>query len=200
VIRTDSPHPTPKIPDREATFAAALPWVRREADRVAAKFADSPEFDADDLFQVGALAAWALAGKWDRSVSKFYTFACLRVHGAMIDFIRGGVSVGRVRKAGRAAGRLTSAKLPEVYAPPEAECGDADDAEFGSLLRRVRPEASERERAMMVRYFAGGETMREVGQGEGLSESRVCQVIGRVVAGIRERCESRGLTRRTAFA
>lgn len=223
MIRTDDPHATakPVNPDADATFAAALPWVRREAERLAAKIPPSGEWDEDDLFQVGAVAAWKLAREWDQSIARFWSFANLRVHGAMIDLIRDAAACG----FGHAGARLKldrgepirvtslavqvpgvfgfehrSATLGDMVGACDAEITDGDDAEVAALLKRVGVESTSRERAALVRHHIGDETQKEIAGGLGMSESRVSQVISGVVDRIRERLVSQGRDRLTAFA
>lgn len=222
MTRTDTPH-TPHTlpvvnPDAEATFAAALPWVRKEAEKLAQR-RTSAEFDANDLFQVGAVAAWKLAREWDATRSLFTTFAKLRVHGAMIDHVRNAAGCG-FEQAGARLKLDRGESIRVVSFAAEAKCGECGDqmtvgdqlgacdpevadgaeAEFVAMLRRVGAGVYGRDRTVMVRYFVAGETMKAVGQEVGLSESRVSQVIDRVVERIHESLRSQGRNRFTAFA
>jgi RNA polymerase sigma factor (sigma-70 family) len=225
VIRTDAPHPSPVAAApvvRESVFAGALPWVRTIAVSLARRLPAAATVDADDLYQVGSLAAWDLTATWDPAVSRFTSYAKLRVIGVMVDLVRGEAACGftcsgvrrrlargesiRVRSLSgqcadsdgwAAAWRHT---LGDALGRTDPEFGDAPDAEFAALLRRCGGEVNAQERDAATRYFVGGATMREVGQGMGVSESRVSQLVGRVVAGVRASLESRGRTALTAFA
>lgn len=222
MIRTDAANLSPSRSDREAVFAAALPWVRYHAERIARRLPSSSGFDAEDLLQVGLLAAWDMTATWDASQALFQTYAWQRVVGVMIDAVRDAAACGfvlagsrakmrrgepirvdslsRVVHQGSGSGSGEVVTLEDMVGECDEEHGDGAAAEFAATLRRVQADVLEQEREMMIRYFVGGATMRQVAGGLGLSESRVSQVVAGVVGRIRERCEKRGLTRRTAFA
>ena len=225
MIRTDAAHPAPQPAaptTREETFAAALPWVRYHAERIARRLPASSEFDADDLFQVGAIAAWDLTTTWDAGRSLFHTYAWKRVVGVMIDLVRDASACGfavagsrakmrrgepirvdslsRVVHQGSGSGSGEVMTLADMVGECDEDNGDGAEAEFAALLRRIEADVVGQERDMMLRVFARGESQKRVSQDVGLSESRVSQVVGAVVARIRDRCEALGLSRHTAFA
>lgn len=221
MIRTDAAHPTATNPDAEATFAAALPWVRAEAERLARRLPPSVEFDADDLFQVGCIAAWKLAREWDAARSLFTTFAKLRVHGAMIDHVRDAASCGfsqagsRLKLERGEPIRVRSLATPmpsgfgdegrratvgDMLGDCDAEVGDGIDAEFASLLKRVGVDSTARERGAAVGYYAAGKLMKEVAGELGVCESRASQIVSGLVERVRDQLVAQGRNRFTAFA
>jgi RNA polymerase sigma factor (sigma-70 family) len=203
VIRIDQPSDT--APTREATFAAALPWVRRVAIRLANRLPASAGFDADDLFQVGSLAAWDLAATWEPAASQFSTYAWKRVIGVMVDLVRGESACGFTRSGARA--RCASGDpirvrhtLADTLGRCDPEIGDDDEAEFVELLKLTGAGFDARDRDATTRYFVRGCSMKQVSQETGVSESLVSQLIGGVVDRARESLRARGRTRYTAFA
>lgn len=224
ITRTDAAHLSPspsQPPSRADVFEAALPWVRYHAERIARKLPASSGFDAEDLVQVGSLAAWDLAATWKEDVSKFVTYAYRRVVGVMIDLVRSASACGfagagtrlklqrgepiRVDSLSRAMyerdqGSSEPVTLADTLGEWDEDHGDGAAAEFAATLRRLGEGLHGKEADAMRRYFVGCETMKAIGRGMGLSESRVSQIVGEVVQRVRVRCEALDRNRRTVFA
>jgi DNA-directed RNA polymerase specialized sigma24 family protein len=77
-------------------------------------------------------------------------------------------------------------------APPPEELIDPADAEFVSSLRPLLGAVTPAGRRVLVEYYVRGRTMKEIGRGMGVCESRVCQLMNGLHAALYARAEELG--------
>jgi len=188
--------------DTEPSLVDALaPWVRKLARRLAARD-ETCRVDPQDLYQEGLLAVHLLAPAYDPARAKPAAFFGPRVYGSMVDYLRGrhelGVTVAR-RAARTGAGPVREGL--EFHEPETADPEPEEDfaARLRETLRRYRVTCGRDDLCILVAYFGAGLSMRLVGAGIGLSESRVSQRIGRVVGDLRAAMLAAGRDWRTAL-
>ena len=147
----------------------------------------------EDLVAVGNLALWTCHERHDPSQgTTLWQYAYLRVRGAMLDELRRRDLVSRDdRKKMKDLGTSVLEQVPWAalypvpmedaeHVPsgnnPEDEAIRAERFEMGaSSLERLDPS----DRQILQAYCLGGVSMQEIGDGLGVTESRVCQIIHR---------------------
>lgn len=161
--------------------------------------------DLDDAAGEGLLALVRVARKWrPESGVPFRSYAAMRIEGAVIDAHRKNDPVGRhgrgLIKAAAAAGAeprvdwrrinqdISALKDYEfkghgrIVEPPQERIAFA--GEVLALMSRIRPRIA----SMMERHFVHDEGLREIAKADGVSESRVCQLIKEGQKMLRELC------------
>lgn len=188
--------------DTEPSLVDALaPWVRKLANKLAARD-ETRRIDPQDLYQEGLLAVHLLAPAYDPARAKPAAFVGRRVYGAMVDYLRGRHELG-VTVARRAVrtGEGPAREGLELHEPETADPEPGDDfaAAAAELCRRYRVVLDAGDLHILAAYFGTGLTMRLVGAGVGLSESRVSQRIKRVIDDLRAAMLAAGRDWRTAL-
>lgn len=139
--------------------------------------------DADDFFSIGMIALIEAHRKFDATKgAQFWTYADKRVRGAMLDAARSAHFGSRQTHA-----HLES--LDTLSTDTDVECQDrnvkrktlrAEATQFGdaqvALLRRQIARLRERERFIIEKHDLEGYSMKEIGAGLGLTESRISQI------------------------
>lgn len=161
-------------------------WVRAIAKRAAC--CRNLPGEIDDLVQCGLIGLWQALHRYDfsRGVA-FTTFAAKRVKGAMIELsfgqrkrVRRGAIAWFHRIGDQAFDEDSEEAMRVVLTPAVTEKGfDAvDDADE---LRCVLSGMDPRVRDLMQGVFLEGLTFKQAGARAGISESRVSQLMARVL-------------------
>ena len=172
-----------------------MPLVKRLARMVAARVPS--RVSLDDLIGAGMLGLVLAADRFEsmRGVP-FETFARWRIHGALLDFLRGEDPLTRearrrLRESQRSgtdggepqfldvdaiADRLTF-DTPQSY--------DATDALARIRLRKIVAALPENDRKLLDLYYGEEQTLREVGAVLGVTESRICQRLSGILSRVR---------------
>jgi RNA polymerase sigma factor (sigma-70 family) len=168
--------------------AELVPTVRGIARAAAV---GRPYLDADEL-ESDAMLALALADQRfkDGSHERFAPFAIQRVKWAIIDSIRNQLPVSRTGRRRRVESAFSldqhaadgkggeiDEELHNLFADENDSVTQHERLDLVvSALRRIK---NERYRRVAADYFLTGSTLREVGEREGVSESRVSQMIAK---------------------
>lgn len=192
----------------------ARPMVRRHAETLARRLPYRLGLDADELAQVGMIAAWKTIPRWNPRASDFDTYVGRRVYGAMLDAVRvagvlGFTCVG-IRRRAKAGEHVWVAPL---YAPVYGNFDksnrygnydggerlgdglageDGRDAEYDAPADRVRDAVrgaggwlGPGEADVLADYYVRGMTLKEIGRQRGVCESRVSQMVSGILGRIR---------------
>lgn len=179
---------------REQLVENLLPGIRGMASKLAL---GRGHVSLEDLIQEGAIAVLDVLERYDSARGwRFTTFAQPRIHGAMQDYCRSKLNLtqggGRGRREEYSHFSLL-AKQPEhskgkeqVYEIADRSAEEERDnaaalERFHELLRGC----NDTERAIMVWYYRGDLTMKEIGENLRLSESRVSQIHSSVIGRLR---------------
>jgi RNA polymerase sigma factor for flagellar operon FliA len=163
--------------------------------------------DPQDLEQDARLGLMDAALKFDaRRNAAFGTNARRRIRGAIIDGLRRTDHLSRDERtsikaegADAPAGALhpkTADEIPGVLVAPDRY---AVEAERDRLLHDAICTLPARWRIVIRAYYHGGKTMREIGLGLGVNESRVSNIRARALRRLRQRLEAQGLTASAQF-
>lgn len=76
----------------------------------------------------------------------------------------------------------------------DAEVTDSPRDEFLAAVRRTGADLGSEELSALADYYVSGRTMKDIGRGYGVSESRMSQLISRAVSAIREQMRATGRT------
>ena len=154
---------------------------------VACKLANKlrlPCLEAADLEQAGFMALFlALRNiRWEEKSGSINAYLKKRIWGGMIDEIRAMFPLPR----NRARRGVTLESREALMEDSHWEVADGgrdllDMLDACLLLNRVRG----RNRGLAYRYVVLGETMKEIGQGQGLTESRISQILKEAFGGLR---------------
>lgn len=187
-----TPPCAPCAEPRDQRILQHLPLVHRIARRLRARLpADVP---LDNLVGAGTLglvlAAEAYAG--ERGVP-FEAFARWRIHGAMLDFLRGEDPLARTarrrlrdsKKESEAPRFVDIDELADRLALDRSDADLASDGWLRARLRKSWEDLGENERTLLALYYGEARTMREVGARLGVSEARICQRLGEVISRLR---------------
>jgi RNA polymerase sigma factor for flagellar operon FliA len=124
----------------------------------------------------------------------FAWYARTRIRGAVLDELRAQDWLGRRARERMAGGEGQQAHL--VSFEDEGDLAGGDDpcelAEASSQRRALAAallRLSDRERAVVRRYYFDGARLKDIAQELGLSEPRVSQILARAVARLRELLE-----------
>ena len=150
--------------------------------------------DIDELVGLGNLGLVEARVRFDESRGvPFPAFAAQRIRGAMLDGLRQVDPLTRDERARvRREEEVSPVTLVEFTAAHDYPTGDvaADeliaDHETMSLVRGAMETLSARERYVAMRYFFDEQPLKSVGEELGVTESRVCQIVGEAVAHLRK--------------
>jgi RNA polymerase sigma factor for flagellar operon FliA len=186
------PARVPRSTDRDELIHMHAPAARRIALRLARR---CPDWIArEDLVAAGMLGLIEAAERYDHARREpFIAFAELRIRGAVLDELRRGDMMSRrARRQAKQDGQL-------AVAVEQLDGDDAHLADQGALpdavaeqhvaLRRVRgalPSLLPREVTILRLYYAEERTYQQIAAALGVTPSRVCQLLWRAVARLRE--------------
>jgi RNA polymerase sigma factor for flagellar operon FliA len=187
--------PLAKPVNRDERVLQNLGLVKRLARMVAARVPS--RVSLDDLVGAGMLGLVLAADRYDgvRGVP-FETFARWRIHGALLDFLRGEDPLTRearrrLRESQRSGGDsgepqfLDVDALADRLAAEGAPCMDAAGAIARIRLRRIVSKLPEGDRKLLALYYGEEQTLREVGAILGVTESRICQRLSGILSRVR---------------
>ncbi len=147
---------------------------------------------ADDLFQAGCEGLVRAFDRYDpSSAASFKTYACIRIHGAIIDEVRRQVFFCTRNAARNNVPRITRVYLDEEELFGSTDCDGVNVVSTSKQLKIIQERLArlkERDRDLFERWMWGDEGMATAGRRYGISESRVSQI----VAGVRKKI-SKGL-------
>lgn len=163
-----------------------LPLVERLAHR------SRLPFPIEDLVQEGAMAVFEALPRWDPSKNvKLETWLHFRVIGALRDYAR---RMGRLLQGGQRTGRQE--RIVSIDAAQyETESGKSVGLDLrdstptkppADRWNRVLRGLNKRERIIVLEYFVAGRTLKEIAADVGVSESRVSQQLGGILARLKE--------------
>lgn len=153
--------------------------------------------DRDDVFSDALVGLWTAAKRWEAydKVEDHWSWSTY-VWGAMRrEIIDGWRRIyGRERTSARRA-NIVKASLEFEFdsgtrlADIIHEIADSADPEHETIVRALLGEAfeklTEREIWMLQAYYLVGLTYREIGEIDGVTESRVCQIVQRAIVRLR---------------
>ena len=175
-IRPTAPA-APEASTRDQRILQHLPLVKRLARMVAARVPS--RVSIDDLIGAGMLGLVLAADRYDgvRGVP-FETFARWRIHGALLDFLRGEDPLTR-----EARRRLRESQRSG------ADGGEPQFLDVDALarirLRTIVGKLPEGDRKLLELYYGEEQTLREVGTILGVTESRICQRLSGILSRVR---------------
>jgi RNA polymerase sigma factor for flagellar operon FliA len=172
-----------------------MPLVKRLARMVAARVPS--RVSLDDLVGAGMLGLVLAADRFDgvRGVP-FETFARWRIHGALLDFLRGEDPLTRearrrLRESQRSGTEGGEPQFLDVDAIADRlsldtpQAYDATDALARIRLRKIVGALPENDRKLLELYYGEEQTLREVGAVLGVTESRICQRLSGILSRVR---------------
>lgn len=196
-----------------------MPLVARQAKLVRAKSENAVELDF--LSQAGVFGLMDAIEGFDVSRGlKFSSYATQRIRGSMLDEVRSFDWVPRlVRQSAAKAKQLEKEGIEPppgqsrviAMVSSESEVFETDFAvpvtigdglisrepppfetsQKADVLRLVTNGLNKHERLIVILYYYEGQTMKEIGKQIGLTESRVCQIHGEVMKGLRAKLKGR---------
>lgn len=163
--------------------------------------------EIEDLKQAGMLGLFEAIASFDPEKNiRFTTFAQLRVRGSMIDHLRKFDWVPRDLRARERRGEITTRKMValSVLMPPGKQ--QEEDIPLLNLADQKAPppdyriqkqafwesmckQFSARDRQIFLLVYRDGKTMKQAGQQFGLSESRVSQVLTKLLKQLKQRSD-----------
>lgn len=159
--------------------------------------------DADDLFQEACLAVVEALQRFDPSMgAKLSTFIQRRAFGAMVDAIRS-ANETHSRTLGRVASKVHMSALDRrrlrddwhpAHTDPTPAVGDFVE-DFRRHARKVFGANRREEVEIITQLHANGRTIAAIGVGIGVTESRVSQIVTRVMREMCEKVADHGWTR-----
>lgn len=146
-----------------------------------------------ELIALGNLGLVEARRRYDlRRGVPFGAFAAMRIRGAILDGLRredlaSREERARIRRDENAAPAPTEVALDDDLLMRETEPVDERlcRARSAARLRGALATLPERERTVIERHFFAEEPLRSIGESLGVSESRVCQIVGAVVSRLR---------------
>ena len=172
-----------------------MPLVKRLARMVAARVPS--RVSLDDLVGAGMLGLVLAADRFDgvRGVP-FETFARWRIHGALLDFLRGEDPLTRearrrLRESQRSGTDGGEPQFVDVDAIADRlsldtpQSYDATDAIARIRLRKIVATLPDGDRKLLDLYYGEEQTLREVGAVLGVTESRICQRLSAILSRVR---------------
>lgn len=186
-------------PAPEPTIGAAeLQLVRQLAGTLVRRLPS--HITLDELVAQGNLGLVEARRRYDPSRGvPFAGFAAPRIRGAMIDALRHEDPVTRAERARlqRDVDATASVQLVDVERAADQTADDQADAEaqlcHSALLTEVRAALGmlrDRERFVLERHFFGEQSLRSIGEELGVTESRVCQLVGAALGRLRQSLKS----------
>jgi RNA polymerase sigma factor FliA len=136
--------------------------------------------DVEDIAQdgwLGALHAWE---RFKPGSSPFPNWAYKRINGAMVDGLRRRKKGAQRRMDVKETIGLGASGLEEMGGFEPSVSTDVMEAKVEVAHLLASGALSDRERRVVVAYWLEGYTLREVGEEVGVSESRVCQMMGEI--------------------
>ncbi len=179
-------------PTHELTIEAQVEMVRRIAFSMARHLPS--HVDLDELVGLGNVGLVEARVRYDEGRGvPFAAFAAQRIRGAMLDGLR---QVDPLTRDERARVRRTEEVAPvtlvdfkAAYDHPTTDVAADEviaDHQTLSLVRRALDSLPARERFVIGRYFMDEQPLKSVGEEIGVTESRVCQIVGEAVAHLKE--------------
>ena len=190
-----TPAAAPEASTRDQRILQHLSLVKRLARMVAARVPS--RVSLDDLVGAGMLGLVLAADRYDgvRGVP-FETFARWRIHGALLDFLRGEDPLTRearrrLRESQRSGADGGEPQFLDVDALADKLTTDrptgfeAADALARIRLRTIVGKLPDGDRKLLELYYGEEQTLREVGTILGVTESRICQRLSGILSRIR---------------
>ena len=169
-----------------------LPWVKSLAYAYSQRLPDN--VDWQDVMQDGLIALLDCIQRFDKARgTTFKTFATRRVTGAFCDGLRNVDWVPRlVRHRGETPVIMRQGKIIVTEAGREineldGDFHDRNRLEMSDEVRHALRGLNTHQRLILTLYYIAGQTMREIGESLGISESRVSQVMTATKAFLRAR-------------
>jgi RNA polymerase sigma factor FliA len=186
----------PQAPTRDERIVQNIGLVKRLARMVAARV--PARVSLDDLIGAGMLGLVLASDRYDgvRGVP-FETFARWRIHGALLDFLRGEDPLTRearrrIRESQRSGAEGGEPQFLDVDALADRLSAEgtptgneAADALARIRLRNVVANLPEGDRKLLELYYGEEQTLREVGNILGVTESRICQRLSGILSRVR---------------
>ncbi len=168
-----------------------LALVRQIASSQARRLPSHVEYD--ELVALGNLGMVEARRRYDASRGvPFAAFAAPRIRGAILDGLRHEDPLTREE---RARCRRDPRMTPSVQLVPDADVDHEDSVERAddtlghrqerAALRRAIDGLPERERRVVERHFFDELPLRAIGEELGVTESRVCQIVGAALGRLR---------------
>ena len=173
---------------------AGMKLVRQIAAAVSRRLPG--HIERDELVSLGALGWVEARARFDASRGvPFAGFAAARIRGAILDGLRAADTLSRAdRKRAKAesspvAPRIFAddALVAAAVAPDASVDGCMVQEELLEELRAALATLPERDRYIVQRHFIEEIPLRVIGAELGVTESRVCQLVSRSVARLRDR-------------
>ncbi|HEY2744388.1 MAG TPA: sigma-70 family RNA polymerase sigma factor [Polyangia bacterium] len=173
---------------------AGMKLVRQIAASIACRLPS--HVDRDELVSLGALGWVEARDRFDAARGvPFAGFAAARIRGAILDGLRAVDTLSRAdRQRARRADEPTAPRIfvddalvAAAVAPEAAADASLMSDELIAELRGALATLPERERHIVERHFIDEVPLRTIGAELGVTESRICQLVSRAVARLRDR-------------
>jgi RNA polymerase sigma factor for flagellar operon FliA len=173
---------------------AGMTLVRQIAASVARRLPS--HVDRDELVSLGALGWVEARARFDAARGvPFAGFAAARIRGAILDGLRAVDTLSRTdRKRAKSTDAPTAPRIfvddalvASAIAPDAAADGSMMNDELIEELRAALATLPERDRHIVQRHFIDEIPLRVIGAELGVTESRICQLVSRAVARLRDR-------------
>ena len=172
---------------------AGMKLVRQIAASVARRL--PTHIERDELVSLGALGWVEARTRFDAARGvPFAGFAAQRIRGAILDGLRASDTLSRgERKRAKADHEPTAPRifsddaLVAAAVTPEAGAdGEMMQEELLEELRAALATLPERDRYIVQRHFIDEVSLKNIGAELGVTESRICQLVSRAVARLRD--------------
>lgn len=199
---------TRAVEDRNALVVAYLPLVQQCARKMMWRLAGNSQFDEPALVNAGVPGLMKAIENFDPQRGVYFsTFAALRIQGAILDELRNHDWVPRlVRKRAREG----HCEQPAVMVPFALELDDqGDEIAYGQRFASPSAGPEERlaieefwrdqtrglarsDRMILLLYFRGELTMKQIAETIGVCEARVSQRMAKLLQFLRSRSQAEG--------